>query len=390
MPSLDDLEFALWDNSKVRKQKNPQAGFSPYFDRITEGPSYVAPENRPAPLTFSGALEEKYGQYSQDLSPLLGTEYSTEVQISDLLKNEEALRDLAVLISRRGLVTFRNQNVSVQEQKDFVKRLGELAGKPKTSGLHIHPIAAAGGILGEDGLIDPEVSFISSKIATSYSKGGAAKYAQPASYEWHSDITFEPVPAEFTSLKMIDLPPTGGDTMFANGYALYEKFSPSFREYLETLTGTYSQSIFKDLSKDKSFDLYTEERGAPENTGDSLTAIHPIVRTNPVTGWKSVFSVGNHFTKVNEVSPIESDLIKKFILDTLISSHDIQVRFKWRKNDLAVWDNRSTYHAATFDYLKFASRVGIRTVSVAERPYLDPNSTAQSEEILKELKNLKL
>ena len=388
MPSLDDLEFALWDNEKMKKQTNPKAGPSPYYEKYTEGPSYVSPENRPAPLKLTGALDKKYGQYGSEVTPLLGREYSSEVQISDILKDEEALRDLAVTIARRGVVTFRNQDLTVQEQKDFVQRLGVLSGKPKTSGLHIHPVTPAGGILGEDGLIDPEVSFIASKIQRNYHK--KEENSQRASFDWHSDITFEPVPADFTSLKIIDLPASGGDTMFANGYALYEKFSPSFRAYLETLTGTYSQNVFGNLGESKSFDLYSQERGAPENVGNELIAVHPIVRTNPITGWKSVFAVGNHFTKINEVSPIESELLRKFIFDTLISSHDIQLRFKWNKNDVAVWDNRSVYHGATFDYLKFADRVGIRTVSIAERPYLDPNSTTQTEEVLKELADLEI
>lgn len=384
MPSLDDLEFALYDSSKLKPQTNPQTGPSPYFDKSHEGPSYVKTENRAAPLKLSGALDKKYGQYGSEITPLLGREYSSEVQISELLKDKEALRDLAITISRRGVVTFRNQNLTVQEQKDFVHLLGVLAGKPKTSGLHIHPVTPAGGILGEDGFIDPEVSFIASKIQRNYHK--KEENSQRASFDWHSDITFEPVPADFTSLKIIDLPPSGGDTMFANGYALFEKFSPSFQAYLETLTGTYSQQIFSNLGAAKDFKLYSQNRGAPENTGDELIAIHPIVRTNPVTGWKSLFAVGNHFTKINEISPIESELLRKFILDTLTASHDIQLRFKWNKNDLAVWDNRSVYHSGTFDYLKFADRVGIRTVSLAERPYLDPKSTLQSEDILKDLR----
>lgn len=386
MPAVaEELEFAIFDPSKFPKQTK-RSGRSEFYDKITSGPSYIAPENRKAPIKLSGTLQDKYGKYATDSTPLLGTEYSAEVQISDLLKedDESVLRDLAATISRRGVVFFRNQNLTTTEQKRFVHILGQLSGKPATSGLHIHPSAPAGGVLDkETKLIDPEVSFIASRIGKEY------KFRDPNatrhSESWHSDITFEPVPSDYTSLKLTELPITGGDTLWANGYALLEKFSPSFRAYLETLTGTYSQDMFNKLSDLKNFDLYSETRGAPENYGDELIAKHPIVRTNPVTGWKSLFAVGHHFTAINEVSPIESALIKKFILDTLVASHDIQVRFKWNINDLAIWDNRSAYHAATFDFIGISERTGVRTVGIGERPYLDPKSTLQGEEVVAEL-----
>lgn len=109
---------------------------------------------------------------------------------------------------------------------------------------------------------------------------------------WHSDITFEPVPADYSSLRIFEQPPSGGDTLWANGYALYEKLSPSLRGYFDTLTGTYSQPLFKRAAVDK-FQIYSEARGAPENTGDDSIAVHPIIRTNPVTGWKAFFGIGS-------------------------------------------------------------------------------------------------
>lgn len=386
MPAVaEELEFAIFEPSRFPKHTK-QSGKSPYYDTTTSGPSYIAPENRKGPIKLTGALKEKYGKFATDSTPLLGTEFSTEVQVSDLLKdnNEAVLRDLAATISRRGVVFFRNQNLTVAEQKKFVHILGHLSGKPETSGLHIHPTAPAAGVIDkETNLIDPEVSFIASRVGKAYKFNNTSSYRQ--SDFWHSDITFEPVPSDYTSLKLTELPATGGDTLWANGYALLEKFSPSFRAYLETLTGTYSQDIFDKLGKAKNFQLFSETRGAPENFGDELIAKHPIVRTNPVTGWKSLFAVGQHFTSIDGVSPIESDLIKKFILDTLVASHDIQVRFKWNLNDFAIWDNRSAYHAATADYLEFSERTGVRTVGIGERPYFDPKSTLQSEEVLAEI-----
>ena len=385
MPSVPKLEFARFQEDKFPQHKTIE-GKSPYADSIESGPSYIAPADRVEPLKVTGALEAKYSKFASELTPLLGREYTSEVNLVDIINDEELLRDLAITISRRGVVVFRGQDsLSVEDQKKLVQGLGLHSGKPKENGLHIHPIAPAGGLLDKDGLIDPELFFVSSRLTRNYPNGRGYYQNFRASKGWHSDITFEPVPADYSSLKIVEQPASGGDTLFANGYALYEKFSPSFRAYLETLTGHYAQPNFNEFGSHKNFRLYSQPRGAKENVGEELVATHPIVRTNPVTGWKSLYAVGIHFSRINEVSPIESDLIKRFIEDTLVHSHDIQVRVKWGPNDLVVWDNRSTYHTATSDYLEYADREGIRTISVGERPYFNADSTLQSEELLKEL-----
>lgn len=91
--------------------------------------------------------------------------------------------------------------------------------------------------------------------------------------------------------------------------------------------------------------------------------------------------MGAHFTKINDLTPLESKTLKEFIWNILVQSHDIQVRHKWDKYDIAIWDNRSTYHAINKDihYYDDVIRTGIRTVGIAERPYLDPNSLTQTE-----------
>jgi alpha-ketoglutarate-dependent taurine dioxygenase len=96
-----------------------------------------------------------------------------------------------------------------------------------------------------------------------------------------------------------------------------------------------------------------------------------------VTGWKSVF-VNKGFTKrINGVTRDESDLLLPYLINLVTQNHDAQVRFKWRKNDLAIWDNRSTWHCATYDY--DAARAGDRVCSLGEAPYLDLNSSSRRE-----------
>lgn len=238
------------------------------------------------------------------------------------------LGDLAVNVSRRGVVFFRKQNLTVEQQKLLADGLGKAVNKPNTSGLHIHPTAPAGGVLDDAGKIDPEVSIISSVIEAGLREKKGLKETRRAGDGWHSDITFEPVPSDYAILKIIDTPPTGGDTLWASGYSLYDKLSPLYQKFLETLTGTYSQPGFKRVV-DGQYEFYTQSRGAQENIGDELTAVHPVIRSNPVTGWKSIFAIGNHFTKFNGLTDEESQNLKDYLHGLLVGSHDIQVRFNW-------------------------------------------------------------
>lgn len=133
--------------------------------------------------------------------------------------------------------------------------------------------------------------------------------------------------------------------------------------------------------------MIVEPRGAPENVGEKLEAIHPVIRTNPVTGWKSIFAVGHHVQHVNDLAPEESKALLDWFVRLIVDNHDLQVRHRWQNpNDLAIWDNRSVYHAATPDYLdqNLGERTGQRAVSLGERPYLDPQSTGRREALAKE------
>lgn len=81
--------------------------------------------------------------------------------------------------------------------------------------------------------------------------------------------------------------------------------------------------------------LYEEPRGSPANVGSSLSAVHPVVRTNPVTGWKSIFAFGPFSRRINELELQESDELLEKFGQMIVENHDLQVRFKWRnKNDI--------------------------------------------------------
>lgn len=88
--------------------------------------------------------------------------------------------------------------------------------------------------------------------------------------------------------------------------------------------------------------------------------------------------VNKGFTKrINGITKDESDMLLGYLFNIVTQNHDAQVRFKWRANDLAIWDNRSTWHCATYDY--HDPRAGDRVCSLGEAPYLDLKSKGRRE-----------
>ncbi|KAJ3027934.1 UNVERIFIED_CONTAM: hypothetical protein HDU68_002790, partial [Siphonaria sp. JEL0065] len=256
---------------------------------------------------------------------------------------------------------------------EFADRLGRAAGKPATSGLHSHPISDSADEFGDKNFkIDSEFN---KQVGSAY--GGRSELH---SQQWHSDITFENIPSDYAVLRLRESPPEGGDTLWASAYEVYERLSPAYRELLEGLTATHVGEGFLNLAKAGFAKINPGPRGAPEDVGLELTAVHPVIRTNPVTGWKGVFANKIFTKRINEVSKDESDIILNHLFDLSVQNHDLQVRFSWNKHDVAVWDNRSTFHAATvdFDFDTF-HRLGERAASLGERPYLDPASKSRRE-----------
>ncbi|TKA80480.1 hypothetical protein B0A55_02311 [Friedmanniomyces simplex] len=328
------------------------------------------------PLKLSGALDRFE---HEDTTPVIGREYPRANIVDDLLSAgnaDELVRDLAINISRRGVVFFRAQdNLTDDLQKQLIHRLGQLSGKPSTSSLHIHPVLNS---TSEFGVGDNNISHISS-VARKKIQADKRRYD---SARWHSDIQFEPCPADYTSLRLTKLPETGGDTLWASGYEIYDRFSRPYQKFFEGLTAAFiGEGFTKAAAADpENVTVYDAPRGSPLNVGKELAAVHPVVRTNPVTGWKSIYAIGSFPQYINELSAEESgELLAKF-KRMITENHDLQVRFKWRNaNDLAIWDNRSAFHCATFDYEGLGERFGHRTVGIGEAPYLDPNSRSRTE-----------
>lgn len=179
-----------------------------------------------------------------------------------------------------------------------------------------------------------------------------------------------------TLLKIDTLPYSGGDTLWSSGYTAYDRLSPAFQKFLEGLQAVHSGQGQVDEAN----------RAGHTVRRDHWTAVHPVVRTHPVTGWKSLF-VQHGFTKsIVGLPKRESDAILNFLFDHIAGGADFQVRFKWEENSVAVWDNRVTNHNAIFDYIHFGRRHGWRITPLGEKPYFDPKSKSRKQDLAEKQK----
>jgi sulfonate dioxygenase len=186
---------------------------------------------------------------------------------------------------------------------------------------------------------------------------------------WHSDVTYDNQPPGLTLLKIDTLPPVGGDTLWSSGYAAYDRLSPAFQKFLDGLEAVHSGQDQVDKAINEGHVVRRK----------NWTSIHPVVRTHPVTGWKSLFVQPGFTRSIVGLTRRESDTILNFLYDHITGGIDFQVRFKWQENSVAVWDNRVTNHNAIFDYLHIGRRHGWRVTSQAEAPYFDPNSKSRRQ-----------
>lgn len=160
--------------------------------------------------------------------------------------------------------------------------MGELTCRPSTHGLHVHPVTNDAREFGDP---DPQISTIDSEGRKELYKG--SDYTKMAAV-WHSDISFEVAPADFSSLRLTQVPETGGDTLWASAYEMYDRISMPYQRFLEALTATHVGEGFRRIAQSGKLELYTKPRGSPDNVGSSLSAVHPV---NPCPSLKFVLSL---------------------------------------------------------------------------------------------------
>ncbi len=178
---------------------------------------------------------------------------------------------------------------------------------------------------------------------------------------WHSDNSFRAEPPKYTMLQSVLLPPTGGDTCWANMYEAYDALSEPMRQLLDGLTATHdlSKTLEVAIAKGLSDADPTEMRKVypPEH--------HPVVRTHPQTGRKALFVNSNFTTRIDGLTDAESRKVLDLLLEHVQTPY-FQCRYRWQPGTLAIWDNRCLQHFAVPDYT--SRRVMHRFTISGDRP----------------------
>ena len=251
------------------------------------------------------------------LSPALGAEV-TGIDLSVPL-DDAIIDDLRAIWLKHQMIVIRGQDLTPAQQLAFAKALGEPDIYPFLKGLDGFPMITE--VLKKE---DERVNF-----------GGV----------WHSDTTYQKCPPMATLLYAKELPPLGGDTLFANQYAAFEHLSAPLRGVLEKLRGVNAAGK-KRVASTRSERLKDSASGVDP---DDLSGTHPVVRTHPETGRKALFVNAAHTIAFEGWTAEESQGLLEYLFTHQISP-EFQCRLAWQVGDVAFWDNRCVQHYPLNDY----------------------------------------
>ncbi|MFI4975670.1 MAG: TauD/TfdA dioxygenase family protein [Caulobacterales bacterium] len=231
---------------------------------------------------------------------------------------------------------FRDQDITTEQHLAFARNFGEL---------EVHPFAPS-----KPGY--PEV------LAITHDRDHPGR-----ENTWHSDVTWREAPSLGSILRAVEIPPVGGDTLFADMYAAYEGLDDELKTTVEGRFALHDFAPFRaGLRRQGKSEAEIEEF----NTAYPAVE-HPVVRTHPESGRRGLY-VNAAFTQhIVGMDRAESDaLLKRLYAQASIPEY--QCRFRWQPNSIAFWDNRASQHYAASDYWPAVRRVE-RVTIVGDRPY---------------------
>jgi taurine dioxygenase len=272
-----------------------------------------------------------------DIGPIAGA-LGAEIHGMDLASELDSGTVAAI---RRALldhlvIFFRGQDLPPDRFLAFARRLGTPVEYPLVKGIEGYP----------------EIIRVAKLEHETVNFGGI----------WHSDTTYLETPPMGTMLVAREVPPVGGDTLFANMYLAYETLSDGMKRLLEGLKGV-STSLKADATRTR------EDRIKSDPTTQSrqeLIAEHPVVRTHPETGRKALYVNVAHTVRFAGMTEAESAPILGYLFEHQVRP-EFTCRFAWRVGSLAFWDNRAAQHNPVNDYHGYR-RVMHRITLAGDRP----------------------
>ena len=214
------------------------------------------------------------------------------------------------------VIFFRDQDLSPEQFMAFARRIGEPVEYPFVKGIPGFP-----EIIEVKKLEHEKVNF-----------GGI----------WHTDTAYLETPPMASMLLAREVPPQGGDTLFANMYLAYDALSEGLKKVLGTLTGVNASSK-ADVTRTR------EDRTGGEDKRQEYVAEHPVVRTHPETGRKALYVNLGHTVRFKDMTEEESAPLLAYLYQHQ-TRPEFTCRFSWRPGSIALWDNRCTQHNPVNDY----------------------------------------
>ncbi len=271
-----------------------------------------------------------------EVRPIAGA-LGAEIQGVDIARplEGEVVSEIRQAFLDHLVIFFRDQKLTPQEQLAFAQRFGQPMEYPQLKGLAECP------------LITPVIKLEHERL----NFGGV----------WHSDTAYLERPPMASMLYAVEIPPYGGDTLFANQYMAYETLSEGLKKTLAGLVGVNS-STKAEASKTREDRL--RDAGAALKV---LVGKHPVVRAHPETGRKALYVNGGHTTHFEGWTEPESRPLLDYLFEHQVRP-EFTCRFRWEPGSLAFWDNRCAQHNPVNDYHGFR-RVMHRVTLAGETPY---------------------
>jgi taurine dioxygenase len=231
------------------------------------------------------------------------------------------------------VLVFPEQDLTPEEQIAFSRRFGVLDNHDSQAPSTLHPDHR-------------EILVLTNKMV-----GGKKSGTHNSGRNWHTDLSYTSRPAKGAVLHCKEKPPVGGDTMFANLYLALETLTPPIRGLIETLEALHDVSMIRGIEARDPADVAEMKRRNPP-------VIHPVVRTHPETGRKSLL-VNQRIRRFLGMSDEESQSLLA-MLNAHATSPEFVYRHRWSLGDVVMWDNRCSAHVALGDFDQTKPRVMFR------------------------------